>query len=63
MATKQAEWTYYWNDQLVTEEDFNRMNKEHDAWVREQEKEQEKLKVAVAKEEAKVSKKKASKKA
>lgn len=62
MATKQAEWTYYWNDQLVTEEDFNRMNKEHDAWVKEQEKEQEKLKVAVAKEEAKVSKRKSSRK-
>lgn len=51
-------WKYRWNDDLVDEDTFNTLTADHHAWIAEQ----EKLKTAIIKEDAKVDKKKAKKK-
>lgn len=51
-------WKYRWNDDIVDEDTFNTLIKDHHAWIAEQEKQ----KTLANKEDAKVDKKKAKKK-
>jgi len=54
-------WKYYCNDELVTEEVFNSITKDHQAWIDEQEKIKEAAALATQKEDAKLAKKKVKK--
>ena len=39
-------WKYYWNDQLIDEETYERLVKEHQEWVLEDEKKQAAIQAA-----------------